>query len=130
MIDALAEYGFHRKPEPPIGDLAAIDEPRNRRMTQVREDLPLAAELLGERGIGPDDLERSLLLEMTVRAIGEIDHRAAAQTEQPIEPPAADTRARPGAAYRRPRCPANDRTAARSVRRRAAATRQGMDRSG
>lgn len=82
-----------------VGD-TAIQQPRDVRMAQRGKDLPFGAEaLLIDLRIeaGAKELERHLLLELTVGALGEEDARHAAATDLPKEAisanaPAGDVR--------------------------------------
>ncbi|HKP14267.1 MAG TPA: hypothetical protein VJZ91_19255 [Blastocatellia bacterium] len=83
---------LHHEERLAVGRDAAVQEARDVRVVERGEDLPLAAETAGEVGVGetaPHELERDLLLKLSVRALGEEDraHPAAAQLAQnPVGP--------------------------------------------
>jgi hypothetical protein len=93
VIDALAKNRLHREPQTAAFDFAAVDQLRDGRMTELRQNLPFSAELLDEAWMPPHDLERDLLVEMPVVPIGQVNRRGPATSEQSADTPVADARA-------------------------------------
>ena len=66
-------------------DFARIDQARDVRMIEAREDLALGAKprtKASVHGIAIDDLDRNLRAVLSIRALGEIDRATAAPTEK------------------------------------------------
>ena len=84
---------FHREVRTSIVGDAAVEQARDVRMFETREDLPLAQETRLHRiGIHAalDDLQRGALLELSVGAFGEQHHAHAAAAEFAQHAPRAD----------------------------------------
>ena len=79
-VDRLALDVFHDEIRLAARRRAAVEQARDVRMLQRREDLPLAREVREHLGVGhaADQLDRGALLEMSVGALGEIDRAHAA----------------------------------------------------
>ena len=99
-VDRLALDELHNEIGMPALGRAAVVEPRDGRVIQRGEDLPLLLEAPQHvLGIGPrlDELHGYALLERTVVALAEVDHRhpaAADLAHDPIDPNALRRRNR------------------------------------
>ncbi len=77
----------------------AVEEARDVRVLERRQHLPLDAEAPLQIGVGdgaPDDLDRDLLLELAVDALGEVDRAHPAPPELAQDPVGAEARAEVG----------------------------------
>jgi len=94
--DGLPLDVFHHQVRPAVRRAAAVDEARDVRMIQGRQDLALAAEAC-EQFVGVEaqlnKLDGGLLLEVLVVAHGQIDRAHAAAPDFPHHPPGPQARA-------------------------------------
>ena len=85
-VDAFAIHVFHRQERQTFGRESAVEQLRDVRMSELREDLPLADEPGFDLGIDeplPDHLDRHLLLVVIVHAApSEVDGREPALAER------------------------------------------------
>ena len=93
VVEADAVDVFHDEVGHAFLRRAAVEELRDVRMVEIGQYLALA--LQSEFGLGVDEpvapeLDRDLLVELVVRAAGEIDHAHAARAEQPLDPVGPD----------------------------------------
>ena len=92
-INRIAFHQLHRKPRGAVGGESAVYQPRNLRMVERGEDLPLALEALQDLlGVHPaaDELECDLLREGAVHPFGEVDGAHAAVAEFANNAPGAN----------------------------------------
>jgi len=84
-VHALAFDIFNRQERAAVGEDATVEQPRDARMVQPRQQFALAGEPLAQfrRGFGHrvEQLQRDLLHEAAMTAFGQIDHPHAASTQ-------------------------------------------------
>jgi RNA polymerase sigma-70 factor, ECF subfamily len=96
LVDAPPLDELHDEKRQPLGGRAAVEQPRDVGMLDLREDLPLAAEAPHERLVAErrgHDLDRDRLPVLVVGAVGQVDDAHAAAPEFPddlvrAQPPA------------------------------------------
>jgi hypothetical protein len=96
-VDRLALDVLHHEVGPAVRRCTAVQQPRDVGVVARGEDLPLVAEAaqhLVRVHAALDDLERHSLLEMLVRALGQVDHAHAAAAD--LVDDAVGSDARPG----------------------------------
>ena len=109
VVDAPTVDVFHDEIGQSLFGCAAIEEPRDQRMFELGEDLPLAAKAPQQIFVAErrrDDFDRHLLVEGVIGAGGEIDRAHAAASNLPddlirAKPPAAPADRRGGELARR-----------------------------
>jgi hypothetical protein len=87
----LALDQLHGEVRQPVGGHAALEQSRDARMLEQRQDPALLEEAAEHSRRGPlDQLDRGPLLELPVGPLAEIHGAHAAPAEQPDDPPGAD----------------------------------------
>ena len=97
VVDGLALDVLHDEVGHAAGHGAAVDQPRDVGVIELREDLPLALEprdAVLDAEAEPDHLDRRPALERLVHALGQVDGAHAAAADAPQDPVRPDVQAR------------------------------------